>query len=200
VIGFLRGLLMEKTAPSLLLDVKGVGYEVEAPMSTFYNLPESGQEVMLYTHLVVREDAHTLFGFADVDERALFRSLIKVNGVGARLALTILSGVSVEEFHRCVSEQDSATLVRMPGIGKKTAERLIIEMQDRLPGLTTSGGERSAASAGTHSGARQEAISALVSLGYKREEANRLVQAVSAEGKSSEDIIRVALQSAVNKV
>ena len=200
MIGFLRGLLMEKTAPSLLLDVKGVGYEVEAPMSTFYNLPESGQEVMLYTHLVVREDAHTLFGFADVDERALFRSLIKVNGVGARLALTILSGVSVEEFHRCVSEQDSATLVRMPGIGKKTAERLIIEMQDRLPGLTTSGGERSAASAGTHSGARQEAISALVSLGYKREEANRLVQAVSAEGKSSEDIIRVALQSAVNKV
>ena len=200
MIGFLRGLLMEKTAPSLLLDVKGVGYEVEAPMSTFYNLPESGHEVMLYTHLVVREDAHTLFGFSGLDERALFRSLIRVNGVGARLALTILSGVSVEEFHRCVSEQDSATLVRMPGIGKKTAERLIIEMQDRLPGLNTSGGERSAASAGTHPGAQQEAISALTSLGYKREEANRLVQAVSVEGKSSEDIIRVALRGAVKNV
>ena len=199
MIGFLRGLLMEKSAPSLLLDVKGVGYEVEAPMSTFYNLPESGHEVMLYTHLVVREDAHTLFGFSGLDERTLFRSLIKVNGVGARMALTILSGVSVEEFHRCITEQDSATLVRMPGIGKKTAERLIIEMQDRLPDLNTPSRERSAASVGTSPSVRQEAISALVSLGYKQEEAKRRVQAVSVEGKSSEDVIRVALQGAVKK-
>jgi Holliday junction DNA helicase RuvA len=198
LIGFLRGLLVAKSAPSLLLDVNGVGYEVEAPMPTFYDLPEIGREVQLYTHLVVREDAQLLFGFGSQAERALFRSLIKVNGVGARLALTLLSGLSVDEFHRCVQVNDTASLVRLPGIGKKTAERLIIEMRDRLPEHGATGSSALVAS-GFVAGGRipeHEAVSALIALGYKNQDAQRMVKNVAVEGKTSEEIIRSALQSA----
>lgn len=199
LIGFLRGQLVWKSAPSLLLDVNGVGYEIEAPMTTFYNLPDIGQEVHLYTHLAVREDAHILFGFSGPSERALFRALIRVSGVGPRLALALLSGLSVEAFHRCVRNGDAATLVRLPGIGKKTAERLIIEMRDRLPALDASAQPDSFASEsqGFDRQAVQEAISALIALGYKNPDANRMVKGLATAGKSSEEIIRAALQSAL---
>ncbi len=198
MIGFLRGKLMVKTPPLLLLDVQGVGYEVEAPMTTFYNLPALGEEVLLHTHLVVREDAHILFGFSGESERVLFRALIKVNGVGPKLALTILSGLSADEFHRCINDNDAQALVRLPGIGKKTAERLIIEMRDRLPGLGDSSSSNVLTGSATSavSNPRQEAISALVSLGYKPQDASRMIQSIATEDKSCEDIIRLALQGA----
>jgi Holliday junction DNA helicase RuvA len=196
MIGFLRGVLAAKKPPSLLLDVGGVGYEVDAPMSTFYKLPDVGETVTLYTHLAIREDAHSLFGFASEAERALFRTLIKVNGVGAKLALAILSGLSAEEFHRCVEFQDTARLVRLPGVGKKTAERLIIELRDRLPELD----KVTLPGAGTLSmpaaSPADDAVSALIALGFKPPEAAALVRKVPAEGKTSEEIIRLALQSA----
>ncbi|MBS1211579.1 MAG: Holliday junction helicase ruvA [Proteobacteria bacterium] len=196
MIGFLRGKLVAKQAPSLMIDVGGVGYELDAPMSTFFKLPAVGVEVTLHTHLVVREDAHALFGFLSESERALFRSLIRVSGVGAKLALGILSGISAEEFHRCVHSHDTAALVRLPGIGKKTAERLIIEMRDRLPeGIGLSGVPSSQASAGEPSPV-QEAVSALIALGFKPQEASSMVRGLPAEGKSSEDLIRIALQGA----
>lgn len=199
MIGRLRGILAEKQPPLLLIDIGGVGYEVEAPMSTFYQLPETGAMVTLHTHLVVREDAHLLFGFASEGERRLFRTLIKVNGVGAKLALTILSGIAADEFARCVQENDTAALVRLPGVGKKTAERLIVEMRDRLAdweGAVTLPG---AAPIESRSGSDElrDAISALVSLGYKPPEASRLVSKVETEGLSSEEIIRAALKQAV---
>ena len=196
MIGYLRGKLIVKTPPLLLLDVQGVGYEVEAPMTTFYNLPALGEEVILHTHLVVREDAHILFGFSGASERLLFRSLIKVNSVGPKLALTILSGLSSDEFHRCINDNDAQALVRLPGIGKKTAERLIIEMRDRLPGLGASPTDNGTTE-NVMTGAgnpRQEAISALVSLGYKPQDANRMMQNIATEDKSCEEIIRLALQ------
>ncbi len=198
MIGFLRGKLVAKSAPTLLLDVHGVGYEVEAPMSTFYNLPGLGEEVQLHTHLVVREDAHILFGFSGEADRALFRSLIKVNGVGARLALTLLSGLSVDEFYRTVLNSDTAALVKLPGIGKKTAERLIIEMRDRLPdiGSAATASPESRFKLSLTSDPRQEAVSALVALGYKAQDANRMVRDISSEDKTSEEIIRMALQTA----
>lgn len=200
MIGFLRGKLVLKAPPLLVLDVQGVGYEVEAPMTTFYDLPALGAEIKLHTHLVVREDAHILFGFSTEADRSMFRTLIKVNGVGPKLALTILSGQSAEEFHRCIHNNDTQSLVRLPGVGKKTAERLIIEMRDRLPGL----GEPAEAGSG-HAGQnaqaahnpRQEAISALCALGYKPQDAARMVQNINADNKSCEDIIRQALQGAV---
>ena len=200
MIGFLRGKLVHKAPPFLVLDVQGVGYEVEAPMTTFYDLPAINEEIKLHTHLVVREDAHILFGFSTEADRTLFRTLIKVNGVGPKLALTILSGQSAEEFHRCIQDNDTQTLVRLPGVGKKTAERLVIEMRDRLPDLgdsaMTSTGQTGAVipSAGNP---KQEAVSALCSLGYKPLDASKMVQNISAEGKSCEDIIRLALQGAV---
>ncbi|MDX1697365.1 MAG: Holliday junction branch migration protein RuvA, partial [Thiohalobacterales bacterium] len=132
MIGLLRGRILSRQPPQLLLDVEGVGYEIDAPMTTFYNLPGVGEEVTLYTHLAVREDAHTLYGFINTADRDLFRSLLRVNGVGAKLALTILSGMDGPSFARCVQESDTAALVRLPGVGKKTAERLIIELRDRL--------------------------------------------------------------------
>ncbi|HSB97665.1 MAG TPA: Holliday junction branch migration protein RuvA, partial [Spongiibacteraceae bacterium] len=132
MIGRIRGKLLEKQAPELLVDVNGVGYEIQAPMTTIYQLPALGETVELFTHLVVREDAHLLFGFASLRDRALFRALIKVNGVGPKLALTILSGMDAQDFVRCVRDNDGAGLVRLPGVGKKTAERLLIEMRDRL--------------------------------------------------------------------
>ncbi len=200
MIGFLRGILVYKAPPFLVLDVQGVGYEVEAPMTTFYDLPAINQEIKLHTHLVVREDAHILFGFSNEPDRALFRTLIKVNGVGPKLALTILSGQSAEEFHRCIHDNDTQALVRLPGVGKKTAERLIIEMRDRLPDL---GDMVSTDTVGTSQTSRsmtspkQEAVNALCSLGYKPLDASKMVQNISVDGKSCEDIIRQALQGAL---
>jgi len=199
VIGFLRGVLIHKSPPQLLLDVQGVGYEVEAPMNTFYDLPALGQEVKLHTHLVVREDAHILFGFATENERMLFRTLIKVNGVGPKLALTILSGQSTEEFYRCVDDNDVKGLVRLPGVGQKTAERLIIEMRGRLPELSGISTQKpvSGASLSMTGSPKQEAVSALCALGYKPQDATRMVQAISVEDKSCEDIIRLALRGTI---
>lgn len=198
MIGFLRGNLIHKAPPQLVLDVQGVGYEVEAPMTTFYDLPALGEEVRLHTHLVVREDAHILFGFATENERLLFRALIKVNGVGPKLALTILSGQSIEAFYRCVEDNDAKSLVRLPGVGQKTAERLIIEMRGRLPEIGGNASRMSAqAAARLPAGAKQEAVSALCALGYKPAEAEKMVRAVADEGKSCEDIIRQALRGAV---
>jgi Holliday junction DNA helicase RuvA len=198
MIAFLRGTLVYKAPPLLIIDVQGVGYEIEAPMTTFYELPLIGAEITLHTHLVVREDAHSLFGFAAEADRSLFRTLIKVNGVGPKLALTILSGQSAEEFYRCIYNNDSQALVRLPGVGKKTAERLIIEMRDRLPASAQAEGtiERSTASP-IASNPKQEAISALCSLGYKPLDANKMVQTIASEGKNCEDIIRLALQGAI---
>ncbi|MDD5272887.1 MAG: Holliday junction branch migration protein RuvA [Methylovulum sp.] len=196
MIGFLRGKLVHKAPPLLLLDVQGVGYEIEAPMTTFYDLPLVGVEVTLHTHLVIREDAHSLFGFLKEADRALFRTLIRVNGVGPKLALTILSGQSAEEFQRCIQDNDTQALVRLPGVGKKTAERLVIELRDRLPALgdTSATSTVSASTTPVVAHPKQEAISALCSLGYKPADASRMVQSVNAEGKSCEDIIRLALQ------
>jgi Holliday junction DNA helicase RuvA len=196
MIGFLRGKLVHKAPPLLVLDVQGVGYEIEAPMTTFYDLPLVGVDITLHTHLVIREDAHSLFGFLKEADRALFRTLIKVNGVGPKLALTILSGQSAEEFHRCIQNNDTQALVRLPGVGKKTAERLVIEMRDRLPELsdTSPAIPLSANSQPVVAHPKQEAISALCSLGYKPADASRMIQSVNAEGKSCEELIRMALQ------
>lgn len=197
MIGFLYGRLAIKSPPVLVIDVHGVGYEVEAPMTTFYDLPEIGEEVKLHTHLVIREDAHILFGFSTEADRVLFRALIRVNGVGPKLALTILSGLNADEFQRCIHENDAHSLVRLPGIGKKTAERLIIEMRDRLPnaaGDWQDDGLLPFSGHGFIGTPRQEAVSALVSLGYKPQEAGKMVQNIPCEGKSCEEIIRAALQ------
>lgn len=197
MIGFLRGKLVHKAPPLLVLDVQGVGYEIEAPMTTFYELPLLGAEITLHTHLVVREDAHSLFGFAAEADRSLFRTLIKVNGVGPKLALTILSGQNADEFQRCIHNNDSQALVRLPGVGKKTAERLIIELRDRLPasGQSTDSKDHPAPAVAS-SNPKQEAISALCSLGYKPPDATKMVQAIDSEGKSCENLIRLALQGA----
>ncbi len=197
VIGFLNGKLISKNPPTLVLDIHGVGYEIEAPMTTFYNLPTIGEQVKLHTHLVVREDAHILFGFSTESDRLLFRTLIKVNGVGPKLALTILSGLSASDFHRCIAENDVQALVRLPGIGKKTAERLIIEMRDRLPdfSLTDSESEEPRTPSNNPNNSKQEAMSALIALGYKPVDASKMVQNISSD-KSCEDIIRLALQGA----
>jgi Holliday junction DNA helicase RuvA len=187
----------------LLLDVNGVGYEVEAPMSTFYNLPEVGTETTLFTHLAVREDAHILYGFFSDKERLLFRTLLKVNGVGAKMALVILSGMSAAEFALCVQTEDTTALVRLPGIGKKTAERLIIEMRDRLDKLDTSLPSTAIASgpaeSQTEASPVADAVSALIALGYKPVDASRMVRSLDTTGLASEEIIRKALQSVTAK-
>lgn len=205
MIGRIQGILVSKQPPQLLVDVHGVGYEIEAPMSTFYQLPELDQPVTLHTHLVVREDAQQLYGFASEQERRLFRSLIRINGVGAKLALAILSGMSAAEFARCVHDNDSRALVALPGVGKKTAERLIMEMRDRLDDWegeslapAAVGGSPAPAPAGSME-ADREAVSALIALGYKPQEASRMVQSVDSEGRNSEDIIRAALKAAVSR-
>jgi Holliday junction DNA helicase RuvA len=199
MIGLLRGRILGKQAPQLLLDVQGVGYEIEAPMTTFFELPAVGAEATLYTHLAVREDAHTLYGFAKLTDRDLFRALLRVNGVGAKLALTILSGMDAAAFAHCIQAGDSAALVRLPGVGKKTAERLIMEMRDRLEALT--GGIQSSVGGGGAAGVvanpLEEAVTALVGLGYKPQEASRMVRVLDTANLSSEEIIRNALQSAV---
>ena len=195
MIGRLRGIIIEKQAPDLVLDVGDIGYEVAAPMSTFCNLPALDQEVMLYTHLVVREDAQLLYGFATIRERLLFRSLLKVNGVGAKLALTILSGSDVDDFARSVQEGDAASLTRLPGVGKKTAERLIIEMRDRLKEVSGAMGLKlNTSEASILAGAKDEAIEALVTLGYKPVEADKMIRLVGGENLSTAELIRQALQ------
>lgn len=198
MIGRLHGTLLEKQPPQLLLDVGGIGYEVSAPMTTFYELPDIGNEVILHTHLAVREDAHVLYGFLREQDRLLFRTLIKVSGVGPKLALAILSGMSADEFVGCVHAGDAAALVKLPGVGKKTAERLVVEMKDRLKDwqgvtLTTDVAQRLAPTADA---ALKDAISALVSLGYKPQEASRMVSQVEEEDLSSEELIRLALKAA----
>lgn len=200
MIGRIRGKLLEKQAPELLVDVNGVGYEIHAPMTTIYQLPALGESVELFTHLIVREDAHLLYGFASVQDRALFRALIKVNGVGPKLALTILSGMDVADFVRCVRDSDTVGLVRLPGVGKKTAERLLIEMRDRLRDWHADGvavNEGSAQLPIRENDYLLEAESALISLGYKPQEATKMIAAVKTEGASSETLIRAALKKAV---
>jgi len=193
MIGSLRGRIASKTPPQLTVDVGGLGYELEAPMSTFFHLPAVGEEVRLLTHLVVREDAHVLYAFATEEERRLFRSLIKVSGVGPKIALALLSGISVAAFAECVQREDIAALTRIPGVGRKTAERLIVEMRDRLapPPDAGAGG---AAAFGTS--AESEAHGALVALGYRPAEATRLLKAVGPGTHSTEELIRRALQGA----
>jgi Holliday junction DNA helicase RuvA len=197
MIGSLRGRISLKLPPQLTIEVGGVGYELEAPMSTFFQLPAVGAEVHLLTHLVVREDAQVLYGFGSEDERRLFRSLIKVSGVGPKIALALLSGISVADFYQFVHAQDIAALTRVPGIGRKTAERLIVEMRDRLaaPGLTPGGGVSSSGAASPQA----EAYDALVALGYRPVEATRLLKAAGPGTHSTEELIRRALQSAVRE-
>lgn len=195
MIGFLRGKLVVKQPPVLLLDVNGVGYEVEAPMTTFYDLPETGHDITLHTHLVVREDAHTLFGFLRLSDRALFRSLIKISGVGPRMALAILSGMSADAFVRCIQDNDATALTRVPGVGKKTAERLIVELRDRLGKGDSGGAELHTSSAGP-ANPLEEAVSALIALGYKPPDASRMVRGIDSKDLGVEEIIRRALQAA----
>jgi len=196
MIGRIHGVIVEKQPPYLLIETSGISYELEAPMTTFYKLPETGEEVMLYTHLVVREDAHLLFGFATERERRLFRTLLKVNGVGARLALAILSGMDAEDFARIVHDGDANQLTHLPGVGRKTAERLIMEMRDRLKDWQPS---TPADTAGTtaEDDVSSDAISALIALGYKPQEASKFVSAVAVPGMSSEELIRAALKASV---
>jgi Holliday junction DNA helicase RuvA len=199
MIGFLKGRLLHKQPPHLSIDVSGVGYEVEATMGTFYQLPAIGEEVQIFTHLVVREDAQLLFGFSSEEERKMFRTLIKVNGVGAKMALTILSGIETDEFSRCIVDSNADRLVKLPGIGKKTAERLIVEMRDRLKDWELADTTEKSQNLTIKSGQSQidEAVSALISLGYKPQEASRFVHAVSRDEMDSETIIREALKASV---
>ncbi len=196
MIGRLQGVLVHKQPPHLIIDVQGVGYEIEAPMSTFYALPPTGSTVTLHTHLAVREDAHQLFGFATLDERQLFRDLIKVSGVGGKLALTILSGISVKDFVATIQLGDIDKLKQLPGIGKKTAERLVIETRDRLGKSFGSLPDIQAMPQGDRD-ATTEAYSALLALGYKDGEASRLLNRVKRPDLTSEELIRLALQSAL---
>jgi len=203
MIGSLSGVLAFRSPPHLLLEVGGIGYEVEAPMSTFYTLPAVGQPTRLLTHLVVREDAHVLYGFATAQERTLFRNLLKVSGVGPRIALAILSGVTAAAFVQTVRSGDGAALTRIPGVGRKIAERLIVEMRDRLDEGEVGGPILAAGAAAPlrPAGAEGEAYSALVALGYKPGEATRLLQSLGAERAawSTEELIRRALQGAARE-
>lgn len=205
MIGRLCGILLEKQPPEVLLDVAGVGYEIQLPMSSFYPLPEIGQEAIIYTHFVVREDAQLLYGFADKHERAMFRELIKVNGVGPKLALAILSGMSANQFVQCIHNDAVSALVKLPGVGKKTAERLVVEMKDRLKNwvgadLLTPEADKMAFENGLENtfisgNAKDEAISALVALGYKLAIAEKVIKQVYQEGMDCEALIRSSLKS-----
>jgi Holliday junction DNA helicase RuvA len=192
MIGQVHGKLVYKQPPRLLVDVAGIGYELEAPMTTFYNLPETGTEVCLHTHVVVRDDAHLLYGFTEQRQRDVFRHLLKVNGVGPRVALAILSGLTVEDLVACVSAADAAMLTRVPGIGRKTAERLIVDLRDRLDGIE--------GSASSFVGTRpltpeHDAVSALVALGYRQTDAARAIRATASDDAGVEELIRTALAS-----
>ena len=196
MIGRLAGKVVSKQAPGLILDVNGVGYEVDAPMSTFYVLPEPGEPAVLLIHTNVREDAIHLYGFATEAERSLFRTLIKISGIGPRLALTILSGIEVAAFIRCVQSADESALVRLPGVGKKTAQRLLVEMKDKLDAIPVAFAAAAPAlsAAGTPV---EEAVTALIALGYKPVDASRMVTAVERSGASTEELIRMALKAAM---
>ena len=202
MIGRLKGILESKQPPLVLLDVGGVGYEVQVPMSTFYQMPEIGSSVTLLIHFLVREDAQVLYGFYEERERLLFRSLIKISGVGPKMALTILSGMDVTQFIQCVDQNDPGLLVRLPGVGKKTAERLILEMKGKLE--TTLGDSEHFISRNLFGSIRdtnspraieEEAVSAMIALGYKPQEATRAIGKVLHEGANSQELIRRALQS-----
>lgn len=194
MIGSLRGRLVAKHAPHIVLECNGIGYEVETPMSTFLDLPKAGAELFLHTHFLVREDAQILYGFATEEERELFRTLLKINRVGAKMALGVLSAMTANDFRRCVEYEDAAMLSKVPGIGKKTAERLIMEMRDKvgnvgspqLPGQTVT----------VDASPKSEATDALVALGYKVNEVNKLLDKLDIEDHSAEDIIRQALRQA----
>ena len=204
MIGRIRGELVEKQPPEVLVDVAGVGYEINLPMSCFYALPECGQQVTLFTHFVVREDAQLLFGFNTKNERALFRELLKANGVGPKLGLGILSGMSADQFIHCVHQGDASTLVKLPGVGKKTAERLVLEMKDRLKdwgpdlftphtdaaGVSVNGGDTP-----VHGSAQDDAVAALEALGYKSNQAVKAVKAVAQDAMTSEEMIKLALKA-----
>lgn len=201
MIGRLQGILAAKQPPELLIDVQGVGYEVQVPMTCFYDLPEIGKPVTLWTHFVVREDAQLLFGFNTLDERALFRQLIKAQGVGPKMALGIMSSLSASQFIHSVQQGDLTTLVKIPGVGKKTAERLLVEMRDRLKDFGSADvntglpGVVAAAPVTVAVSARDEALSALVALGYKESVAQNTLKKVGADGMTAEELIRAALKS-----
>ena len=193
MIGSLIGLIKEKKPSLLLLEVNGVGYEINVPLSTSFQLPKKGESAYLLTHLIVREDQHTLYGFATEEERNLFRTLIKISGVGAKMALTILSGINVNGFVQSVINEDIDTLVHLPGIGKKTAERLIVEMKDRIDGITDN--LESSPSTTSETSIAVEARNALVNLGYKNSEAKKILDKIDTNGLSVEELLRQALKS-----
>ena len=194
MIGHLKGTLLAKRAPTLVVDVHGVGYELDAPMTTFYDLPEAGENVTVFTHLVVRDDAHLLFAFSDLPQRDVFRSLLKVSGVGPRVALAILSTLSTQDFYDAVTDNDISRLTRVPGIGRKTAERLIVEMRDRVLRQIEERGPAPAAALDRRENPVEDAVSALMALGYKPAEAGRAIRDIGAEGLTSEELIRRALR------
>lgn len=206
MIGRLRGIILEKQPPQVLIEVNGVGYEVHMPMTCFYELPELLQEAVIFTQFVVREDAQLLFGFNNKQERALFRELIKTNGVGPKLALAILSGMSAQQFVSAVEREEISTLIKLPGVGKKTAERLVVEMKDRFKGMN---GDlfnpanidiplsATSAAAAPEDDPESEAASALVALGYKPQEASRMVSKIARPGADCETLIREALRAAL---
>lgn len=209
MIGRIKGILVDKTPPDVLVDVNGVGYEIQLPMTSFYQLPNVGEVATIFTHFIVREDAQLLFGFSDTAERALFRELIKANGVGPKLACTILSGMSAQDFVQCVIHDDVSNLVKLPGVGKKTAERLVVELKDKLEKLSRSDLKfDNAASTGTNklvqrntlhgsSHAKNEALSALLALGYKPVQAEKVIRQVYTDGMTSEQVIRESLKTMV---
>jgi len=196
MIGLLRGRILQKQPPFLLLDVRDVGYEVQAPMSTFYNLPLGDEIVTLYIHMMVREDAQVLYGFTNLDDRSLFRTLLKVNGVGGKMALAILSSMSTDEFVLCIQASDVTALTKIPGVGKKTAERLIIEMRDRLEKMEIGrGGDAQA----PQQNASSDAESALLALGYKATDVKKMVAKVKEDGMTTEQLIKAALKTMATK-
>lgn len=194
MISRIQGILIEKRPPWLVIDCNGVGYELEVPMTTVWTLPELNKTVTILTHLIVRDDAHLLFGFATEAERKLFRSLIKVTGIGSKVALAILSGIESKEFVQCVHESNAARLTALPGIGKKTAERLIVEMRDRVGDWAPANLSAMAPSSAAAGNAVNDAISGLIALGYKPPEASRLVMELDGDDQSSEEIIREVLR------
>lgn len=206
MIGLISGKILAKQPPEIVIDAGGIGYEISMPMTSFYQLPAVGETTTVYTHFVVREDAQLLFGFAELKERTIFRELIKANGVGPKLALTILSGMSAGQLMQAVSFEDVSALVKLPGVGKKTAERLVVELKDRLAKLSLDVSDSVADFALGNGGgnptvvvddAREEAVSALLALGYKPNQASTMVKAIYQEGRSSEELIREALKASV---
>ncbi len=198
MIARLAGTLIHKQPPLIVIDIAGVGYEVEAPLTVFDDLPETGQPVVILTHLAIKDDSHTLYGFSSEAQRTLFRQLLKISGIGAKLALTILSGASGDELARYVADNDTASLTRLPGIGKKTAERIIMELRDKLDAIPASGGSAPGGRAVIAGNASKEASHALSALGYKPQEVSRMVRQAAEPEMSAEEIIRRALQSMVD--